>query len=87
MKKVNIERICKKLSLEVRSTGHLYGWLTVRGKKILRVHSHGKGDLLNKIVNKIRGQLNLSEKDFNDLVACPLTYDDYLDILKRKGLL
>ncbi|MFO8089911.1 MAG: hypothetical protein R6U13_08755 [Desulfatiglandaceae bacterium] len=88
MKKVNIERIFNKLSLEIRSTGHQYGWLTVDGKKILRVHySHGKGDLPNKIVNKIRGQLKLSEKDFNDLVACPLRYEDYLGILKRKGLL
>jgi hypothetical protein len=88
MKKVDIERIFNKLSLQVRSTGHQYGWLTVDGKKILRVHySHGKGDLPNKIVHKIRGQLKLSEKDFNDLVACPLRYEDYLEILKRKGLL
>jgi len=46
MKKVDIERIFNKLSLQVRSTGHNYGWLTVSDKKILRVHySHGKGDL------------------------------------------
>ena len=55
-------------------------------KKILRVHySHGKGDLPEKIMHKIRGQLKFSEKDFKDLVACPLTYEGYLDILKRKG--
>ena len=88
MNKVDIERIFNKLSLQVRSTGHNYGWLTVSGKKILRVHySHGKGDLPDKIMHKIRGQLKLSEKDFKGLVACPLTYEDYLDILKRKGLL
>ncbi len=88
MKKVDIERIFNKLSLQVRSTGHNYGWLTVKNKKILRVHySHGKGDLPDKIIHKIRGQLKLSEKDFKDLVTCPLTYDEYLDILKRKGLL
>ena len=76
------------MSLRVRSTGHNYGWLTVSDKKILRVHySHGKGELIDKIMHKIRGQLKLSEKDFKDLVACPLTYEDYLDILKRKGLL
>ena len=86
MKKVDIERIFNKLSLQVRSTGHNYGWLTVSDKKILRVHySHGKGDLIDKIMHKIRGQLKLSEKDFKDLVACPLTYEGYLDILKRKG--
>ena len=88
MKKVDIERIFNKLFLQIRSTGHQYGWLTVDGKKILRVHySHGKGDLPNKIVHKIRGQLKLSEKDFNDLVACPLRYEGYLEILKRKGFL
>ena len=87
MKTVDIERIFNKLSLQVRSTGHTYGWLIVNGKKILRVHySHGKGDLSDKIMHKIRGQLKLSEKDFKNLVACPLTYEDYLDILKRKGL-
>jgi hypothetical protein len=88
MKKVDIERIFNKLSLRVRSTGHNYGWLTVSDKKILRVHySHGKGELIDKIMHKIRGQLKLSEKDFKALVACPLTYEDYLEILKRKGLL
>ncbi len=57
-------------------------------QKILRVHySHEKGDLPGKIMHKIRGQLKLSEKDFRDLVACPLAYEDYLDILKNKGLL
>jgi len=88
MKKSDINRIFSKLSLKIRSTGHNYGWLTVSDKKILRVHySHGKGDLPNKIMHKIRGQLKLSEKDFKDLVACPLKYEDYLDILRRKGLL
>jgi len=87
MKIADIERIFHKLALEVRSTGHNYGWLTVNDKKILRVHySHGKGDLPDKIMHKIRGQLKLSEKDFRDLIACPLPYEAYLDILKRKGL-
>ena len=45
------------------------------------------GDLPDKIMHKIRGQLKLSEKDFKDLVACPLTREGYLDILKHKGLL
>jgi len=88
MKVADIKRIFNKLSLQLRSTGHHYGWLTVNDKKILRVHySHGKGDIPNKIMHKIRGQLKLSEKDFKNLVACPLAYDDYLAILKRKGLI
>ena len=77
-----------KIVTAPRSTGHNYGWLTVNDKKVLRVHySHGKGDLPDKIMHKIRGQLKLSEKDFVNLIACPLSYEGYLDILKRKGLL
>jgi hypothetical protein len=88
MKIIDIGKIFKKLSLQVRSTSHNYGWLTVNGKKILRVHySHGRGDLPDKIMHKIRGQLKLSEKDFKNLITCPLTHEGYLEILKRKGLI
>ena len=63
-----------------------YGWLTVDDRKILRVHySHGKGDIPEKVANKIRGQLKLSPLHFEDLVKCPLTREDYLEILKQKG--
>lgn len=87
MKKRDVEKIFKKLGLRVRHTGHNYGWLIVNDKKILRVHySHGKGDISEKIGNKIRGQLKLSLKDFKELVACPLKCDDYITILKQKGL-
>lgn len=88
MKKNEIEKIFKKLDLKVRSTGHNYGWLIVNGKKILRVHySHGKGDIPEKVVNKIRGQLKLSKKDFKELADCPLTYKEYINVLKQKGII
>lgn len=88
MKKNEIERLFKKLDLKVRSTGHNYRWLIVNGKKILRVHySHGKGDIHDKIVSKIRGQLKLSLKDFKDLLDCPLRYGGYINILKQKGFI
>lgn len=88
MKKNECEKLFRKLNLKVRSTGHNYGWLIVNGKKILRVHySHGKGDIPGKVVNKIRGQLKLSLEDFKELIKCPLTYENYLGILKHKGLI
>lgn len=83
-----MDRVFKKLDLAVRSTGHNYGWLIFKGKKILRVHySHGKGDIPEKITSKIRGQLKLSEKDFKNLVDCPLTYEGYITLLKAKGVI
>lgn len=88
MKKKEIEKIFRKLNLKIRSTKHNYGWLVVDGKKILRVHySHGKGDITDKIVNRIRGQLKLSKKDFKDLIECPLTYEGYIAILKKKKII
>ena len=88
MKKNEMDRVFRKLDLTVRSTGHNYGWLIFNGKKILRVHySHGKGDIPEKITSKIRGQLKLSEKDFRNLVDCPLTYEGYITLLKSKGVI
>ncbi|WP_347272948.1 hypothetical protein [Candidatus Kuenenia sp.] len=88
MKKNEVERLFKKLELKTRSTGHNYGWLTVNDKKILRVHySHGKGEIPDKIVSKIRGQLKLYLKDFKDLIDCSLNYNNYINILKQKGII
>jgi len=49
-------------------------------------YSHGR-DVPDKIVDKIRGQLKLSVKDFKNLVNCPLTYEDYIAILKQKRII
>ena len=88
MKINEMGKIFRKLDLKVRSTGHNYGWLIVNGRKILRVHySHGKGDIPSVVVNKIRGQLKLPQKDFLELINCPLTYEGYLRILEQKGIL
>jgi hypothetical protein len=88
MKIFAIEKIFKKLKLDVRSTSHNYGWLIVNGSKILRVHySHGKGELPKKIIHKIRSQLKLNEKDFDALIRCPLSYENYICILEKKGFI
>ncbi len=88
IKKNQISKVFAKLNMEVRSTKHNYGWLIVDGKKILRVYySHGRGDIPARITDKIRGQLKLSQRDFKDLIDCPLTLKRYLEILKNKGML
>ncbi len=88
VKKSDIQKVFKKLGLEVRSTKHKYGWLIVDGKKILRVHcSHGKGEVSGKIGDKIRSQLRLSQDDFRSLISCPLSLEQYIEILREKGLL
>jgi len=86
IKKNEIGKIFKKLKLEVRSTKHRYGWFTFQGRKILRVYySHGKGNIPGKMSDKIRSQLKLTQKDFRNLINCPLSLKDYETILKKKG--
>ena len=88
LKKRDVQKIFQKLNLEVRSTHHIYGWLVINGEKILRVHySFGKGNIPSKITEKIRGQLKLNQQNFKDLIECPLTKEDYLEIIKEKGYL
>jgi len=69
MKKADAEKLFLKLGLAARSTSHCYGWLVVNDRKILRVHySHGKGDIPERVVQKIRGQLKLTSQNFNALM-------------------
>jgi len=88
VKKSEIAKLFNKLKLEVRTTSHHYGWLIVDGKKILRVHcSHGKGDIPARVADKVRGQLRLSRNEFKELIECPLSLEDYLMVLRSKGLI
>ena len=88
IKKSEIGKLFKKLKLEVRSTKHRYGWFTFEGRKVLRVHySHGRGNIPGRVTDKIRSQLKLGQKDFKELINCPLSLDGYEAILKDKGII
>jgi hypothetical protein len=88
LKKRDVQKIFQKLELEVRSTHYIYGWLVIYGEKVLRVHySFGKGNIPAKISEKIRGQLKLDQNNLKNLIDCPLSKEDYLDILREKGYL
>ena len=88
IKKNEIGKLFKKLKLEVRSTKHRYGWFTFEGRKVLRVHySHGRGNIPGRVTDKIRSQLKLGQKDFKELITCPLSLEGYEAILKDKGII
>jgi hypothetical protein len=88
LKHRDVEAIFAKLEMEVRSTHHVIGWFTYKGKKVLKARfSLGKGDIPEKIAHKLRGQLKLNLDDFIVLRDCPLDRDGYIAILKDKGLI
>ena len=64
------------------------GTLYYEGRAILRTRiSHGRGDIPSIIVAKLRGQLRVTEEQLRNLVDCTMTYENYIELLRDKGLL
>jgi hypothetical protein len=88
LKKIEAQAITNKLQIEYRQKKHNYGLLKYKGKPILPVYfSHGRGDMPGNVPDKFRQSLKLNENDFENLKNCPLSREDYIEILKEKGLI
>ncbi len=88
LKKIEAQAIINKLKIEHRHKKHNYGLLRYKGKPILSVYfSHGRGDMPGKVPDKFRQSLKINENDFKNLKNCPLSREDYIEILKEKGLI
>lgn len=85
MKVHEFETVVQKLDLRTRDAADRLAWFVYEGKTITRTRrSHGKGDLPQHL---IRQQLKLSEDELSGVIRCTLFRDDYVAILKRKGLI
>jgi hypothetical protein len=71
------------------SSDHKYMEYYVRGKLVLYTKiSHGSDKDLNEhLIKQMSSQCKLTKKQFADLVNCPMSQDEYLDILKEIGTL
>jgi hypothetical protein len=80
------DHLVAKLGLQTRDSGDLLAWFEFEGKKITRTRrSKGSGDL--PMQHSIRQQLKLNEEQLRKAVGCQLTRDEYIEILRGKGLL
>ena len=85
MKVHEFETIVNKLKLKTRNSYDRLAWFEYEGKTITRTRrSHGSGDLPEHL---IRQQLKLNQKDFHGIISCKLYFDDYVRILREKGLI
>jgi hypothetical protein len=84
-----VDNAWHKLGYDVDDRGkHVKATLTVNGKLVAWTkRSHGAGKLEGNIGSLIRQQMRLNEDQFSDAIACPLTYEAYLVILREKGYL
>lgn len=57
-----------------------------KGRYILQTKiSHGEKELEEFHIGMMKRQCKLEKKEFLDLANCPLSGDEYIDILKRNG--
>ena len=86
IKAKDFERIVNKFGLKTRNSGDRLAWFEYEGRTITRTKlSHKQGDL--PFQDSIRQQLKLNERQLRDTIRCNFSKDQYIDLLKKKGLI
>ncbi len=88
----NLREVVKKLSLEQtqmkRRSPHPVYWYYLDGKKVLRItlpNVHGgSGSISTGFLNQIKNSLKLNMREFEDLVECPLTSEDFESLIRAR---
>jgi len=58
------------------------------GRPVLRTKiSKGRGDMKGNVADKFRAQLRLTESEIRDALDCTLDAEEYLALLRGKGVL
>ena len=86
-----IGKLKGKFEIDQTSRGHIYYEISYKGKKVVETHrSHGSGgkEIFDDILSKIKRQLRLDNvKQLHDLKNCPMSAEDYVDLLKQKHVI
>jgi len=78
----------EKLGFDVVQSKDVIATLRVAGKFILKTkRSHGARKLDGEIPRLIRQQMRLGQAEFDAAYDCPLTRNDYVEILRKKGVI
>lgn len=80
------DRIIAKFKFKTRDSGDLLAWFEYKGKIILKTRrSKGSGEL--PMQHSIRQQMKLDENQLREAIKCTINRQDYIEILREKGLL
>lgn len=86
MKAREFDIVIEKFGFSIRNARDKLAWFEHEGKTILHTkRSHARGDL--PASNQIRQQLKLNEIQLKDAIACHFSLDDYIELLKEKGII
>lgn len=91
IKAKDLAKIVTKLDLEptnAKRASHPSYWYYIDGRKHHRItlpNQHGgSGSVSTGFLKKIQNQLRLQTEQFEDLVECPLTAEEYEAIVRSK---
>ena len=75
----DVKKVCEtKLQIEFRDAKEYNGWYLLDGKKVCRITvSKGKKFIPPKTYKTMAGQLKLAVKEFDQMLACPLSKANY----------
>ena len=88
----DLHQAARKLSLEPtrkkRRSPHPVFWYVLDDKKVLRItlpNQHGgSGSLSTGFIKQVQNSFRLSTQQFEALVECPLSAEEFETILRRK---
>ena len=74
---------------EAVHTHHDMFWLCVGGKRssVRTRISHGASEYGENLLGQMARQLGLSRTEFDDFIECPLSEEQYVDLLAERGRL
>lgn len=86
IKAQEFDRLIGKLGFQTRDSRDLLAWFEFEGKVVARTRrSKGSGDL--PMQHSIRQQMKLNERELREAIDCVITRDEYIRILRSRGLL
>jgi len=81
-------KLLEKYNFQQRPTHHFMYALYYNEKLILMSRvSHGDKQIPPSIIQEIRKQMKLTSRQFQEASSCTLTRDQYIVILRSKGLI
>jgi hypothetical protein len=87
IKAQDFDTVIHKLGFETRDSRDRLAWFIYKDKIIVRTkRSYKKGRDL-PFQHVIRQQLKLTEEQLKGVIRCTFTREDYIELLKSKGLI
>jgi hypothetical protein len=88
LKVADVDRVHRKLDMEIREGRYRLAFFVYDGQRVISTRrSNGRGDIAGRIGDFIRQQMKVSETQFRGLVDCTVSRDDYIRILREKGVI